>query len=142
MKQRKIFVDTGAWFALQVIDDQHHPAAKVSFPKILAHYETLVTSNHVIGETYTLLRTSKGFQEAWRFLEILDRSPRIEQYFASAALERETYDLLQRYADHPFSFVDAVSFCIMQHEGIEHAFAFDAHFAIAGFIRIPLDLSI
>lgn len=142
MRQQKIFVDTGAWYALQVIDDQNHQAAKAAFPKILAHYEALVTSNHVIGETYTLLRTFKGFHEAWRFLEILDRSPRIEHYFPSAAPERETYELLRRYADHPFSFVDAVSFCIMRHEGIEHAFAFDSHFATAGFIRVPLDLSL
>ncbi|MBI3330246.1 MAG: DNA-binding protein, partial [Nitrospinae bacterium] len=58
MLQRALFVDTGAWYALQVTDDQFHQAAAAAFPKILAQYDTLITSNHVVGETYTLLRTT------------------------------------------------------------------------------------
>jgi predicted nucleic acid-binding protein len=84
-----IFVDTGAWFALQVTDDQWHGAAAAVFPKILAQHDTLVTSNHVVGETYTLLRSSKGFQEAWRFLEAMEQSRRVEVRIASAELEQE-----------------------------------------------------
>jgi predicted nucleic acid-binding protein len=45
--------------------------------------------------------------------------------------------LLHRYAEHPFSFVDGTSFAVMRHERIQHAFAFDTHFAIAGFVRVP-----
>ena len=28
----RVFVDTGAWFALQVQDDEHHEAARTTFP--------------------------------------------------------------------------------------------------------------
>ncbi|MFQ5899797.1 MAG: PIN domain-containing protein, partial [Candidatus Methylomirabilia bacterium] len=67
MSRRAIFVDTSAWYALQVTDDEFHPATAAVFPKILDRYETLVTSNHVVGETYTLLRTARGFRDRRRF---------------------------------------------------------------------------
>jgi predicted nucleic acid-binding protein len=142
MPLRLIFVDTGAWYALQVTDDQFHQAAAAAFPKILAHYDTLVTSNHVVGETYTLLRTTKGFPEAWRFLEAIDESPRVEVRLAPADLEQEARAVLREFQDMPLSFVDAVSLCVMRREQIAQAFAFDPHFARAGIRCLPLDLSL
>ena len=47
------FVDSRAWFAIQVSDDAHHGAARQVFPVILERCRSLVTSNLVIGETYT-----------------------------------------------------------------------------------------
>ncbi|MFH1351119.1 MAG: PIN domain-containing protein [Pseudomonadota bacterium] len=139
MEPRKIFVDTSAWYALQVTDDANHSDAKRFFPRLLKKYQVFLTSNHVIGETYTLLRTSKGYVDARRFLEILGQSPRVERFFTVLQIEREAFELIHRYKDHPFSFVDGVSFCIMKREGIQDAFAFDSHFAIAGFNRVGID---
>jgi predicted nucleic acid-binding protein len=139
---RLIFVDTGAWYALQVTDDQFHQAAAAAFPKILAQYDALVTSNHVVGETYTLLRTTKGFREAWRFLEAMEESPRVEVRFTSAELEQEACALLREFQEVPLSFVDAVSLCVMRREQIAQTFAFDPHFARAGIRCLPLDLSL
>jgi predicted nucleic acid-binding protein len=133
----RVFVDTGAWFALQVEDDEHHEAASVTFPALLATCRSLVTSNLITGETYTLLRTAKGYPAAKRFLEKIGQSPKLERFFITENLERQAYDLLHRYADHPFSFVDATSFVLMRQQRIRYAFAFDRHFATAGFLRIP-----
>lgn len=62
--------------------------------------------------------------------------------FITEAVEQQAYDLLHHYADHPFSFVDATSFTLMRQQRIRHAFAFDRHFATAGFMRIPADLQL
>jgi len=140
MGKRKIFVDTSAWYALQIIDDANHHQASEIFPHLFNKYQSFLTSNHVIGETYTLLRTSKGYQEARRFLDILRQSPRVEEYFAAYQIEREAFDFLHQYRDHPFSFVDGVSFCIMKREDIQDTFSFDSHFPIAGFNRIGIDI--
>ena len=138
MDKKKVFVDTSAWYALQVTDDTHHQTAKAIFSHLFKKYQIFLTSNHVIGETYTLLRTSRGYKVARRFMDILRQSPRLEAYFATLQIEREALKLLHQYRDHPFSFVDGVSFCIMLKEGIREAFAFDSHFAIAGFNRISV----
>ena len=135
----RVFVDSGAWFALQVADDAHHATAREALPALLEASKALVTSNLVVGETYTLLRLAKGYREARRFLDTLALSAKLERVFVSEHLERDAYGIVHRYADHPFSFVDATSFALMRQQRIQHAFAFDVHFRIAGFSRIPVD---
>ena len=39
MNLGRVFVDAGAWFAIQVSDDAHHNAARRAFPVIL-HFRT------------------------------------------------------------------------------------------------------
>ena len=136
----RVFVDTGAWVAIQVTDDRHHEVARRTLPVLLEAPHSLVTSNLVVGETYTLLRVSKGYREARRFLDMLAQSGKVERLFITESLERHAYEILHRYADHPFSFTDATSFALMRQQRIRHAFAFDSHFAAAGFLRIPTDV--
>jgi predicted nucleic acid-binding protein len=141
MTPRRIFVDTGAWFAAQVLDDAHHEEAADALRGLIALPIVLVTTNHVLGETYTLLRVTRGYRACRRFLESLDETARLERHFVSQELERRAFTILDRYRDHDFSFVDATSFALMRAERIRHAFAFDSHFATAGFMRVPLDVS-
>ena len=138
----RVFVDTGAWFALQVEDDEHHAAARHTLPALLAACRSLVTSNLIIGETYTLLRMTKGFTEAQRFLDKIQQSPRLERLFVTEGVEQQAYQLLRRYADQSFSFVDATSFTLMRQQRMRYAFAFDRHFVTAGFLRIPGELQL
>ena len=135
----RVFVDTGAWFALQVTDDKHHPAARDTLPTLLDASRALVTSNLVVGETYTLLRLTKGYREARRFLDGLAHSRKVERLFVSEPLEEDAYAILHRYSDQPFSFVDATSFALMRQQRLRYAFAFDAHFRTAGYLRVPID---
>jgi predicted nucleic acid-binding protein len=140
MNLGRVFVDTGAWVALQDPDDHHHRAAARALPAILLSCKSLVTSNQVIGETYTYLRATKGYPEARRFLDGIASTTKLERLFVTEALEREAIQILHRYADHPFSFVDATSFALMRQERLRYAFAFAAHYPTAGFMRIPVDL--
>ena len=142
MMPRRIFVDSGAWFAAQVIDDTHHEQAAGALRGLSAVPIALVTTNHVVGETYTLLRVTCGYDACRRFLESLDQTRRLERIFVGQDLERRAFEILDRYRDHDFSFVDATSFALMRTERIRHAFAFDSHFAAAGFVRVPADLGI
>src|SRR3989304_5376942 len=56
----RVFVDTGAWVALQVSDDEHHQVATETIPHLMVGCKGLVTSNLVVGETYTPLPTATG----------------------------------------------------------------------------------
>ena len=140
MSLGRVFVDTGAWFAIQATDDAQHALARSTLPEVLQASQSLVTSNLIVGETYTLLRLSKGYRGAKQFLDTLAQSTKLEPVFLTESLARHAYEILHRYADHPFSFVDAISFALMRQQRIRHAFAFDAHFATAGFLRVPLDV--
>lgn len=135
-----VFVDTGAWFAIQAQDDAHHREARQTLHAVLRASRALVTSNLVVGETYTLLRLTKGYKTAKRFLDTLVQSQKLERVFLTEDTERRAYEVLVRYADHDFSYVDATSFALMGQRRIKHAFAFDVHFRTAGFVRIPVDI--
>jgi uncharacterized protein len=118
----------------------NHEKAGDTFGQLLAGGQALVTSNWVIGETYRLLRVSKGYREAKRFLDLLAQRLRLDRLFITEPLERQAYEILGRFADHPLSFLDATSFAVMRQQRMQHAFAFDAHFVTAGFLRIPQDV--
>ncbi len=52
-------------------------------------------------------------------------------------LEMSAREVLRLYHDQDFSYTDAVSFVVMQRDGIRDVFAFDRHFRTMGFIVLP-----
>ncbi|MBC8233270.1 type II toxin-antitoxin system VapC family toxin [bacterium] len=134
---RELFVDSSAWYALADIDDKYHNSAKAFFSQCLKDYARLITSNCVVGETYTLIRTRLGYRPAWEFITRIRSSSRLEVIFINEVIESEAYKLLRRFQDKDFSYVDGTSFVLMKERKITEAFAYDKHFLSAGFIKLP-----
>ena len=137
---RAIFVDASAWIAVANQGDTNHKVAAEVYPRLLANYQRLVTTNLVVVETYITLRHELGHRAAIAFLDSVRGSPRIERVFSTPALEQEAEVILRRYDDQDFSYTDAVSFALMKARGIKEAFAFDKHFSTAGFQRVPASM--
>jgi len=133
----EVFVDAGAWIALNDRGDQFHPSAVDYYQRLLRERRLLVTTNLVIAEAYINIRRAGGYQPAMRFLDSMRQSSRLTKVYSDAELEAEAEKLLRRYADQDFSLTDAVSFALMQQRGITEAFAFDSHFATVGFVVAP-----
>jgi len=133
----ELLVDAGAWIALADADDQHHQPAAQAYPELLRRYRRLVTTNLAIAEAYIVIRRALGHMAAMAFLDGLSASPRVEKVYSDPMLEVEAERILRQYADQDFSYVDAVSFALMYHRGLTDAFAFDQHFATAGFVCVP-----
>ncbi|MDE3074159.1 MAG: type II toxin-antitoxin system VapC family toxin [Chloroflexota bacterium] len=133
----ELFVDAGGWIALADEDDRHHTAAAGAYPDFLERYVRLITTTLVVAEAYIVLRLGLGHGAAVRFLDLLEASPRIHRVDVDATLERRAEEILRRFRDQPFSYTDAVSFAVMESRAIGEAFAFDCHFATAGFVRLP-----
>ncbi|MHB8618739.1 MAG: type II toxin-antitoxin system VapC family toxin [Chloroflexota bacterium] len=133
----ELFVDAGGWIALADENDQYHRAAAEAYPAFLQRYRRLVTTTLVVAEAYMVLRLGLGHAAAVRFLDLLDASPRIQRVAIDIRLERRAEATLRQFQDQRFSYADAVSFAAMESRGIAEAFAFDRHFATAGFVRLP-----
>jgi uncharacterized protein len=129
-----IFVDTSFWAALTARDDALHDIAVQLFAQRAT--ERLVTSNHVRGETWTLLRRRRGFRSAVSFLDGLERTARLRLEFVSRHLEEEALRWLRGRDEREYSFVDATSFAVMRALRIRDALAFDGDFAAAGFTEL------
>lgn len=132
-----LFVDSGGWIALANADDRYHPVAAAAYPTFLARYRRLLTTTLVVAETYIALRLALGHSAAVRFLELVEASPRIARVPVDRRIESDAEILLRKYQDQRFSYTDAVSFALMRTLALKDAFAFDEHFATAGFTRVP-----
>ena len=128
-----IFVDTGAWYADFVADDPDHKAAR-AFLK--GNTDQLVTTDHVIGETVTLLRVRGRRRRAIQALSHLlsERITRIE--WVREADMRDAFAVFQKFSDKDWSFTDCVSKVVMERLGAKKAFAFDHHFRQFGTVEV------
>lgn len=127
------FIDTSFWVALQLTRDRHHREARVLWRR---EAQPLVTTNHVVGETWTFLRRRLGYAAARDFVLAAAPSPRLVIHHVDEAAEREAWAWLMRHDERSYSFVDATSFAIMLRLRLSEALAFDEDFSAAGFIEV------
>ena len=133
MTVRRVFVDTSAWYAVADSGDANHRPATRIFTDLIGEKAHLLTTNHVVSETYTLLRVRLGREAAHAFLRSVRASAQTERVFVLPEWEGAAEELLLHYVDQDFSYVDATSFVTMRRLSIQNAFTFDRHFAAAGF---------
>ena len=134
---RELFVDAGAWIALNDRGDEHHAEAVGFYERLLRERRPLVTTNLVIAEAYIAIRKAGGHPPAIRFLDSVRQSGRLQKIYSDIELENSAEKYLRRYTDQLFSLTDVVSFAVMQQRSITEAFGFDRHFATAGFVVVP-----
>jgi predicted nucleic acid-binding protein len=124
------FVDTSFWVALQLTHDARHDIASRLWMSDLG---SLLTTNHVVGETWTFLRRRAGHRPAAAFIRALGASPRVQAEHVTAEVEEEAWKWLMRHDERTYSFVDATSFMVMRRRRIRGALAFDGDFSAAGY---------
>lgn len=130
---RRVFVDTSAWLAVMDTNDSRHSQAVEVYTRLLESQTILITTILVVGETHILLRRKVGQEKALIFLNNINTSPRIEIVYPDAQLEIAAKVILRQHLDQDFSLTDAISFALMRKAKMEAAFAYDRHFATAGF---------
>lgn len=133
----RIFADTSAFVALDVRRDQHHRAAAEAFAALIERGSRFVATNYVFGETYATLLARSGRRAAIEWGRRMRAGAQIEFVRADQELEDAAWEILESHEDKAWSHVDAVSFALMEREGISTAFAFDDHFRQRGLAVIP-----
>ena len=127
------FADTSFWFGLQERRDARHAQARAIVKRGVGR---VVTTNHVIGETWTLLRRRSGHTAAVGFLDRLAVLPDLEVVHVDEVVENDAWRWLRARPEREYSFVDATSFAVMRRRRIREALAFDGAFNAAGFVEV------
>jgi predicted nucleic acid-binding protein len=133
------FVDSSAWAALVMPEDRYHRSATAAFRQ-LSRGTRLITTNYVLSETYTLLRSRSGHRSAVDFhrrQQDAERVRLLDIRWVDERLHRSAWDLFERYSDQPFSFVDCTSFVLAREESVDFVFGFDRDFLTMGFDLRP-----
>lgn len=125
-----LFVDSSAWYAAADSSDAWNERARA----VLSAGESLVTTDHVVLESWFLLRHRIHRSAAERFLEgLLGGVARIE-CVGAADLQRAR-EIGRDWPDQDFSLADRTSFATMSRLGLRRVASFDDDFAIYRFGR-------
>lgn len=114
--------------------DQHHAnASKLWLSLVRSAQFRLVTSEHVMDETMTLLarRASPAFAASW--LEDLLNGSGITILRNLDEEWQNAGKTMRKYADQNVSMTDCLNFLVLKREKIRDVFGFDHHFESAGF---------
>ena len=135
-----IFVDTGAWIGLSVSRDQAHAAAAAFAANVAKRRAALLTTNYVLGESYTRIRYDDGHAKALTFdvlIRELIRRRHLTVAWVTPAVHELAMAMFRKYSDQEFSVVDCASFVVAKRKNIREVFGFDSDFAKMGFILRP-----
>jgi len=128
------FADTSFWFGLYTAGDSRHQPAAALWSQ---SDDRIVTTNLVLGETWTLLRLRRtSHRRAIELVDAIHASPRVEVATVDAADEVLGWAWLRDHDERVYSFVDATSFAVMRRRRLLEALAFDGDFAAAGFVEV------
>jgi predicted nucleic acid-binding protein len=134
---RSVFVDTSAFVALRNAAEAEHERARAALSALLAEGAALFTSNYVFAETYTALMVRVGRAEAVEWGRRFRASGAIDLVRLDEEVESGAWKILERHDDKRWSYVDATSFALLERDGGNEAFAFDAHFGRRGLRVLP-----
>ncbi|MBI4686966.1 MAG: PIN domain-containing protein [Nitrospirae bacterium] len=135
-----VFVDTGGWIGLLVSRDQFHKRAVSHYAALSQQNIPLVTTNYVLTETYTRIRYDDGYAKTLQFHDIVQKAIKIGRLrieWITPAIHNEAWDILRKYKDQAFSFVDCTSFIVAKKTAVTEVFGFDRGFTTMGFVLKP-----
>lgn len=133
---RRIFVDTSAFYATIDRHDAAHTATVATMGQII-ETRRLITTNTILFELHGLLLGRLGRQIAYSALVELWVSQTVVRVRAKD--EARAAAILAQYDDKNFSLTDASSFAVMERLGVGVAFTLDRHFVQFGWEVIPLE---
>ena len=128
----EIFIDTSGFYAQWDRNDPTHQRAKTWLQANRGKF-VAVTTEWVIGETCTLLMARGVPHLIGPFLDQLAASRALRSINPDAETLDETKRFLRRHADQGYSFVDCLSFCVMNTHRVLTVLTTDIHFRKAGF---------
>jgi uncharacterized protein len=136
----RLFLDTSAFLALEDKDDQNHDSAMEFRDKIRdggTPFRMLYTTNYVVDETLTLIRTELGHAAAVSFGEAIRSSKLVSVLWIMPEADSKAWQTFKKYKDKDFSYTDCTSFAVMEAEEIDSVFSYDKHFTQYGYHSLP-----
>ncbi|MBI5756333.1 MAG: type II toxin-antitoxin system VapC family toxin [Nitrospirae bacterium] len=123
----KVFIDTGAFCALTIPKDEHNQKAKSIYKQLKDSKAILYTSDYVLDEVYTLLKTRASHATSIKFMDELQNS-HIIIFRITEEIEDAAKAIFMQFEDKKLSFTDCTSFALINHFNFDAVFAFDEHF--------------
>jgi uncharacterized protein len=129
----EIFIDSSFFKAILDPQDDFHDKAEIIWDLILKERKICITSNFILDETITLLRSKCNKEIAFRLRDFIGEYPNLIKIKRVLAVdEGSAWEWFEKDWSK-LSFTDCVSFAQMKRLGITQVATFDDHFTKAGF---------
>ncbi|MBI4728386.1 MAG: PIN domain-containing protein [Acidobacteria bacterium] len=122
-----LLIDSNVLVAAADRRDAHNGRARALLSAVTA--ERPFTTDHVVVESWAVIRRRAGYEAAERFLDGLRRSPLALESVTLADLERARW-IGERWADQEFDLVDRTAMAVMERLGCSRVATFDRDFAV------------
>ena len=133
---KQLFIDTSVFIALgDASDCNNRKARRIAEKEAAAH--RFITSDLVLDETATLLRSALGAGKAVSFVRGILSSRLYKIYYVDAAILATSLEFMSKFADKNISCTDASTMAFVRTQRIPKIFTFDPDFKKAGFSVIP-----
>lgn len=132
-----VFVDTGGWMACVDGSDPACQSCRAARDAALESGQLLVTSDFVVDETLTLVRSRLGLRTAAAWWQQIDGSARVRWERIDHERFERGRQLFFQYDDKDLSFTDCTSFALMRELKLTAVITTDAHFHHVGFDVLP-----
>lgn len=129
----EVFFDTTGFIALEDGDDPWSEIASSVNRRLLEEDVIYVTSNFVLDEVYTLLKSRMGLNVVGEFMRKVRTSEALLIVPVSPFIEDAAWELFVDNPRSPRSFTDCTSAAIMKLRGIARVFTTDPVFEEMGF---------
>ena len=134
-------MDTSAWVALVFPRDSNHREAAALYRRLSQERVTLVTTDYVMDETLTLLR-SRGFtgkrMAAFRQeIEAACKQSSLRLLMTDESAFHRTWDFFLKHESLGASFTDCHLALAARRIEADGIFSFDSHFEAMGFRVLP-----
>jgi len=130
-----LFVDTSGLYALLLGTESEHTGIAAAFRTAAEKGRRLVTTNYVLAETSALLQSRIGIDPVRDLHHRL--LPVLSVIWVTQDLHNRGADRLFRIDRRRLSLVDAISFTVMEDEGLMDVLGVDSDFTAQGFRLVP-----
>jgi uncharacterized protein len=130
---KRYFLDASFVIAAGLERDQNHEQAAEMWPRLLQSGVQLVTTAFIFEEVVTFFNGKGEHGLAVHFGNLLLTSKHVEKHRVGWDIFNAAWAYFVQHSDKRYSFIDCISFVVMQCEAIAEALTFDAHFTQAGF---------
>jgi predicted nucleic acid-binding protein len=121
-----------------VEDDVNHEVARRFLSQLASgKHGVSVTTDYVLDETLTLLRSRRGLDAAITFVGKIRNSKSVRVFWIDESIFEKALEGFRASKRKSWSFTDCTSFALMKELSVAQAFAFDKHFEEAGLGACP-----
>lgn len=117
--------------------DPGHEASRQARDTHLRDGGFLVSTDYVVDETLTLIRTRLGLRAAEQWWAQVDASSRVRWERIGAARARQAREWFFEWRYRNVSLTDCTNFVVMKELGLTRALTTNQHFSQAGFETVP-----